>query len=170
MERLTQWNDRLGRYTYKKSPEGRAWRKTMQALGAYEDTGLTPEQITELNDFEKTQCAKLLTQLQECQKAEEEGLFLRLPCKVGDAIYEIVGNSIFISSVIGFRYGRMISEDEYDFEEDYGDRTEEWHIEMECGGMSTSVPFSEIDNTVFITREEAEKKLSEREGNHAESH
>lgn len=56
-----------------------------ERLAAYEDLGLLPEQLRELDGMYKEVCEKLA----EYQKLEEQGLMLRLPCKVGDTVYVI---------------------------------------------------------------------------------
>lgn len=124
------------------------------ALKKYEDTGLTPERITEINDFFNSQTAKILAELQEYQRAEENGLLLRLPCKVGDIIYsesEYFGilsyevNSVHIC--IGISFEAIASRDDE---------------------MLDAIDFDieDIGKTVFLTREEAESKLAEMEGGH----
>lgn len=52
-------------------------------LADYEDTGLTPEQIIEIDRLYAEKC----TELAECKKLEEQGLLLKLPCRVGDTYY-----------------------------------------------------------------------------------
>ena len=47
--------------------------KFCERLAQYEDTGLMPEEIVELNDFTKSQCYKLLEKISELEK-EIEGL------------------------------------------------------------------------------------------------
>lgn len=50
MERLTKWNERLGRYTSKAGCVRGAWAKLNHTLGAYEETGLTSPEIQKLKD------------------------------------------------------------------------------------------------------------------------
>ncbi len=54
-------------------------------LADYEDIGLTPDQIREVDKL----YSELCKELGAYKKLEEQGLLLRLPCKVGDTIYVI---------------------------------------------------------------------------------
>lgn len=125
-----------------------------ETVADYEDTGLTPEQIREINDFFNSQTAKILAELREYQRAEENGLLLRLPCRVGDIVYsdsEYFGilsyevNSVHIC--IGISFEAIASRDDE---------------------MLDAIDFDieDIGKTVFLTREEAEAKLAEMEGKH----
>ena len=78
------------------------------------------------------------------EDAEEQGLLLRLPCKVGDNIYIIFHNhTIGKSTVVSFR---MIAKG-------WAVKTGDW-----------SYLFTDFGKTVFLTKEEAEAKLKEMEG------
>lgn len=60
--------------------------------------------------------------------------------------------------VIGYRIGRMMGEDEEDYEEDYPE--EEWYIQL-CGNVEEwSTPISDIGESFFLTKEEAIKARS----------
>ena len=95
----------------------------LQELQTYRNTGLTPEQ-----------CA-------EYAKAEEEGLLVRLPCKVGDTVFiekayeyvteEIVRKIEILDTGVLFVFGRG------------------WAFSEE-----------DIGKTVFLTREAAEAALT----------
>lgn len=122
--------------------------------------------------------------LKDYEDAEEQGLFLKLPCKVGDTVYadstilpiedmecyEDIENKIpsyFPGRVVSFRFAkrnwmkiavktkwlREWIDDETGPESDY----------IECEKNFT-ILLSMIGKTVFITREEAEAKLKEMEG------
>lgn len=91
----------------------------------------------------------------EYKDLEEQGLLLRLPCKVGDEVY-IVGDRFpaIIESIV-------ISEDNhimFEFVEldESPEITEVW----DSGGFE----LEDIGRTVFFTLEEAEQKLKEMEG------
>lgn len=140
----------------------------IDSLGKYEDTGLTPEQIIELQ-LDYVVKGTLLAEYQntgltpEQAKEHEEARRNLPPCDIGDIVWEVIGKCIYPSKVVGFRLGRMMGEDEEDFEEDYEGRTTEWHVEIENAGMSSSVPFSEIGKTVFFSKALAEKAFAEME-------
>lgn len=89
--------------------------------------------------------------LKDYEDAEEQGLLLRLPCKVGDTVYQITRN--FISEY------QITSETIYP----YGIQ---FNWECTKGIYKNVVGFAdfEINKTVFLTRGEAEAKLKEMEG------
>lgn len=59
-------------------------------LKKYEDLGLTPERIEAMQQHNHI----LIEQLAEYQRLEKQGLLLKLPCRVGDTIYEILDGEI----------------------------------------------------------------------------
>lgn len=84
--------------------------------------------------------------LADYEDAEEHGLLLRLPCKVGDKIYIVFHNhTIGKSTVASFK---MIAEG-------WAVKTNDW-----------SYLFTDFGKTVFLTREEAEAKLKELESSY----
>lgn len=110
--------------------------------GKYEDT--IPAEMT--NDDIRAVLKKLATY----EDLEEQGLLVRLPCKVGEKLWCIVNSAIrelrvhhfdmpaFGTTDIVFRY---------------------------ADGFKLERFVGEIGKTVFITREEAEKKLEEMKAN-----
>lgn len=86
-------------------------RSVRERLAEYEDTGLTPEAVINLNnitrtqsnsiikmglrieeldtdrDYWKAEAIKATAELREVKIAEEQGLLIKLPCKVGDTVY-----------------------------------------------------------------------------------
>lgn len=84
------------------------------------------------------------------RKLEEQGLLLKLPCKVGDKVYSVTRN--FISKYI------ICSIQKY---------TEGFFFNWKCeeGIYANTRGFTEfeIGKTVFLTKEEAEQKLKEME-------
>lgn len=83
----------------------------------------------------------LLETLGKYEDTEEQGLLLRLPCKVGDKIYIVFHNhTIGKSTVDSFK---MIAKG-------WAVKTNDW-----------SYLFTDFGKTVFLTREEAEAKLKE---------
>ena len=128
---------------------------------------------------------KASEKLAEYEDLEEQGLLVRLPCKVGDIVYidstilpiedmegyEDIGNkfpSYFQGRVVSFRFAKRNwvkiavkakwlyewIDDETGPESDY----------IECE-KNFSILLSTIGKTVFLTREEAEKKLEEMKAN-----
>lgn len=95
----------------------------------------------------------LLEALGKYEDLEEQGRLLRLPCKVGDTVYKITRN--FISEY------KIISETIYPYSIQFN-----WQCTKGIYGNLVGFSDLEIGKTVFLTREEAETKLKEREKNH----
>lgn len=123
-------------------------------LAAYEDTGLTPEQcenakvIIESAFSDDTSKAE---RIRELLKADKAGCVVVLPCKVGDMLYEVTGReTISVYKVKAIRvelFGLFI---DWDIKEGF--------VWQSLVGVSAG----EIGETVFLTREEAEKALEAR--------
>ncbi len=156
MERLTEWNDEQTRHAYyprcfeapcygsgckiENCPFEAA---ACDRLAAYEDTGLTPEEIKA--PFTEDTMINLAAQalgveadrLRERAEADKDGRVVVLPCKVGDTVWRI----------------------KWTFET-YPDDSEPY---IEPDAFLLQDVFS-VGKTVFLTREEAERALAEREG------
>lgn len=104
------------------------------------------------------QVAKWLEELKSYKELEEQGLLVRLPCKVGDMLwYNILGYTESYE-IKAFSYGYC---DGYiEAGEEIGDEII-FYCENHTGSIIGSFPMSGIGKTVFLTREEAEKKLKE---------
>lgn len=87
----------------------------------------------------------VLQKLADYEDAEEQGLLLRLPCKVGSNIYLITDDGIDVADC---REIRVTDEEMY----------------IESNTFCNWISFDEIGKTVFLTEEEAETKLKEIEG------
>lgn len=95
---------------------------------------------------QEEQYAEWLEELKSYKDLEEQGLFVRLPCKVGDTLYCIDNGIVELLIVHSFRI--------YNF-----NRIE---IDFENASGFTLCTFSgELDEGYFLTYEEAEKKLKE---------
>ena len=79
------------------------------------------------------------------EDAEEKGLLIRLPCKVGSNIYLITDDGIDVADC---REIRVADEEMY----------------IESNTFCYWISFDKIGKTVFLTEEEAEAKLKEMEG------
>ena len=122
--------------------------------------------------------------LKDCEDAEEQGLLLRLPCKVGDTVYvdstilpiedmecyEDIDNKIplyFPARVVSFRFAKRnwmkIAVREKWLYEWIDDETGPDSNYIECEKNFT-ILLSMIGKTVFLTEAEAEAKLKEMEG------
>lgn len=97
--------------------------------------------VAEDDPLDHNVVAQCFEKLAEYEDLEEQGLLLRLPCKIGDTVYtvcdwgiesgvvgsiEIIANRIFVNNI----YGAMIAE----------------------------------AHNIFLTREEAERALAEKKG------
>ena len=137
MERLTE---RWG--------EGDVWVKehdyvsAAHRLAAYEDTGLTPEDVAAmrhtLDEYHKVADPLL--------GAQADGRVVVLPCKVDDVVYGFHGEKTILPMV-----AKWIETN-----------TDGWCIAVQYTPMSPRFyRFSDFGRTVFLTREEAEKALEE---------
>nr|DAW38253.1 MAG TPA: hypothetical protein [Caudoviricetes sp.] len=123
MERLTQKSDKM------------IWLK---------DQGLKIEPC-EMNSHH---CRMILEKLADYEDLEEQGLLVRLPCKVGDTVYVPTRNFISELRII------MISVDMHGTY--FG-----WRLNSGIYPNLDGFSGSKLGKTVFFTREEAEKKLEE---------
>ena len=93
--------------------------------------------------------------LKEYEDAEESGLIVRLPCKVGDTVYSY---SKEFDAVLAYFVGQIVIS--YDTDNKNG----LWIYNANCdetGELLDSIDFYEEDlgKTVFLTRKEAEQAL-----------
>ncbi len=93
--------------------------------------------------------------LKDYEDAEEQGLLLRLPCKVGDTVYFAHHDRVISSEVLSVKYHAEA--------ENYGVFIRE-RLTVDVEGISAEIDFCDIGKTVFLTREEAEAKLKKMEG------
>lgn len=88
--------------------------------------------------------------LAEYEQLEEQGLLMRLPCKVGNVLYCIdngIVETLIVNSFRIYNFNRV----EIDFEN--------------ASGFTLCTFAGELDEGYFLTREEAEKKLEELNNN-----
>ena len=142
-------------------------------------TGVAREEITD--GLLKPFADKILTKLADYEDLEEQGLLVRLPCKVGDIVYvdsailpiedmecyEDIDNKIpsyFQGRVVSFRFAQRnwakIAVKAKWLHEWIDDETGPESDYIECE-KNFSILLSTIGKIVFLTREEAEKKLEE---------
>ena len=167
MERLTEWNGEQPRHAYYpscfKAPcygDGCKINDCLfetavcDRLAAYEDTGLTPEEIkaplTEDAMINLTAQAMGVepSRLRELAEEDKDGRVVVLPCKVGDTVWRII------------RDGEPhITRDEVRDMYFADDMTP--CVELVGGRVTFTEKFGK---TVFLSREEAEKALRGMEG------
>ena len=93
---------------------------------------------------------KIAEKLKEYEDAEEQGLLIKLPCKVGDTVYSVTRNFISkytIFSIEKYKEGFFFN----------------WNCEEGIYANIRGFTEFEIGKTVFLTKEEAEQKLKEME-------
>ena len=127
--------------------------RLVERLAAYEDTELTPEEVSSLvkdwSDLRTIigECGGI-DRLRELADADKGGRLAVLPCRVGDKLYEVTGRkTISVYKVRAIRvelFGLFI---EWDIVEGF--------VWQSLSGINAE----EIGKTVFLTREEAEKAL-----------
>lgn len=128
-------------------------KQVCERLKAYEDTGLTPKEVTALGKLfdyalkeskTLTEQLTLLKHIRKLAEADKDGRCVVLPCKVGDKLYRVFAGAIFEHRVGSMKYFAIQGR---------------WDIE--------TYPFcpcveSSIGKTVFLTREEAERAMEGR--------
>lgn len=105
---------------------------------------------------EHEQLAEWLEELKSYKDLEEQSLFVRLPCKVGDMVWDNDFGYPESYEIKAFSYGYCDSYVEPDIEDQII-----FYYENYSGSITGAFPMSEIGKTVFLTREEAENKLEE---------
>lgn len=163
MERLTKWEN--GHAYYPRCLEKPCYgggckledcpfeTVVCEHLAAYEDTGLTPEEIKA--PFTEDTMINLVAQalgvepsrLRELAEADKDGRVVVLPCRQGDELWTYCNHPVkrvysFTVSDVSTLNGRTV---------------------LNTLGLGTIRP-EDIGKTVFLTREEAEKALQEMEG------
>ena len=122
------------------------------------------ESIDSIDDDIKTNCIKCakeheqlaewLEELKTYKEAEGQGLLVRLPCKVGDKVWDNDFGHPESYEIKAFSYGYCDSYVEPDIEDQII-----FYYENYSGSITGAFPMSEIGKTIFLTNEEAEKKL-----------
>ena len=167
MERMTEWNDEQTRHAYYprcfeepcyggecKINDCPFETAVCDRLAAYEDTGMTPEEIKAplTEDTMINLAAQALgvepSRLRELAVADKDGRCVVLPCKVGDVVYGFHGEKTILPMV-----AKWIETN-----------TDGWCIAVQYTPMAPRFyRFSDFGKTVFLTHEEAEKALQEME-------
>ena len=124
--------------------------RLVERLAAYEDTGLTPEEVFALIKGWSDLCTTIgecggIDRLRELAKADSDGRLVVLPCKVGDTVYWVNGAAITeckVHRIQKNRNGLYIC----------------LKSNVSHGAFRADLS---IGKTVFLTREEAEKAMME---------
>ena len=107
-------------------------------------------------DCSKCELEKALEKLADYEDLEEQGLLVRLPCKVGDMVWENDFGYPESYEIKAFSYGYCDSYVEPDIEDQII-----FYYENYSGSITGAFPMSEIGKTVFLTHKKAENKLEE---------
>lgn len=131
------------------------------------------ESIDSVDNDIKTNCIKCaeeheklaewLEELKSYKGLEEQGLIVRLPCKVGDTVWVVT------SPINVFGYDKYDGDAEYEVYESflssvsYYASGEQFRIYAKVTNSFIAAYFRECDfgESIFLTREDAEKKLEE---------
>lgn len=162
MERLTQrlrTGEVLMASDYEEKYTEQGWIDVLQnRLAAYEDTGLTPEEVLPKDKADEI-ALKLMrladleslcsyTRLRELAEADRDGRLVVPPCKAGDMVYEVTSRkTISEYRVKAIRVELFCTFIEWDIVAGFVDKS------------IFGVPIDEIGKTVFLTREEAKAAL-----------
>lgn len=134
------------------------WISVLQdRLAAYEETWLTPEEVTALGKLfdyaleeskTLTEQLALLNRIRDLAEADRDGRLVVPPCKAGDTVYEVTSRkTISEYRVKAIRVELFCTFIEWDIVAGFVDKS------------IFGVPVDEIGKTVFLTREEADRAL-----------
>ena len=97
--------------------------------------------------------------LKDYEDLEEQGLLLKLPCKVGDTVWDNDYGKPCPYTVTGFSFGTG----EGYIDEPVSLKEVVYYYSNYSGSITGSFAVSELGKSVFLTQAEAEKKLKESE-------
>lgn len=115
------------------------------------------EVVRNYKDF-SSRLELMFQKLAEYEDLEEQGLLLRLPCKVGDTIY--------VNGILGVGESEKYKVIRVDYHSNLATNQNEFYIEaLLVSDPRNSIGFydKEFGKTVFLTQAEAEQKLNEME-------
>lgn len=120
-------------------------------------TGVAKEEITD--GLLKPFADKILTKLADYEDLEEQGLLVRLPCKVGDDVYIIPSPPIYGLNIF---YGcENVNRVYHQHIESITFAGSHWYATGRNEYKEKVLNDTAFGTTWFLTREEAEKKLEE---------
>ena len=145
------------------------YRRNREALRAYEDTGLTPEEVLPKDKADEI-ALKLMrladleslcsyTRLRELAEADKDGRLVVLPCKVGDTLWVTGRDSVPREMKLEAPDIRTACTDEDNLCMSTCNRKPDGFCAYRLRNDGT-----DIGKTVFLTREEAEKALEVQDG------
>lgn len=115
-----------------------------ERLKVYEDTGLEPEDILSNIKTLSSELNNAFEELKEYRRLEEQGLLIKLPCKVGDTVYQIMYDRITENyKVVGFEI----------------DERGKLFVRVLIERPAATIKLSYRKEDLYFTKEEAEKVL-----------
>lgn len=121
-------------------------QSAINLLAAYEDLDLMPEQIKQMDVLYREKCEEVAKYKK--LELEEQGLLLKLPCKVGDTLWQVAGE-LHECTVI--------------YMEIYKNKVIINAINDDIG-VEFSFDANRVGERYFLTREEAEQRLAKMRG------
>lgn len=134
--------------------------RLVERLAAYEDTGLTPEEITApfteaaLTNLTARVLGLKPSRLHEMAKADKDGRVVVLPCKVGDTLWVTGRDNVPREMELEAPDIRTVCTDEDNLCMSTCNRKPDGYCAYRLRNDGT-----DIGKTVFLTREEAERAL-----------
>ena len=102
---------------------------------------------------------RVLQKLADYEDLEEQGLLLKLPCKVGDTVWDNDYGKPCPYTVTGFSFGTG----EGYIDEPVSLKEVVYYYSNYSGSITGSFALSELGKSVFLTQAESEEKLKESE-------
>lgn len=109
----------------------------------------------------KMELVGLLEKLKEYQQSEEQGRLIKLPCKVGDTVWDNDYGRPCAYAITAFSFGEC---EEY-ICEPVTTKEVVFYYANSSGSITGSFAESEIGKSVFLSKSKAEAKLKELRGN-----
>lgn len=115
--------------------------------------------IRENSVFDADKISKMLSKCRDYENIEEEGKLVRLPCKVGDTVYQLMINmdksDVKTKKITYEVYEATVTK--YIMDSFYL----MFCTKTKVGNYQNELTINAFGETVFLTREEAEEKISQ---------
>ena len=132
-----------------------AFHKQNQESGMCKICEFKQLQESQIDAIELCKIHIALDRLKEYQQLEEQGLLLKLPCKVGDTVWDNDLGRNCSYTITGYSFGKA---DNY-IDEPVTEIDTVYYYEYLNGSIVGSFAASEIGKSVFLTKAEAEQAL-----------
>ena len=128
-------------------------REVVDRLAAYEDTGLEPDEIAEVQAYLEP---IPFGRFHAIMEAEKDGRLVVLPCKAGDVVW-------VIDDCVRDWPGKPLPYKCWVYGIEITGKRKRFHVECYRTKRDFPFDFDQAGKTVFLTREEAEAALKKRE-------